>query len=293
MIVFLTGATGKIGQAFVSIFSSFGHRIIMLTRKSPSHGSVQGDLLLPDTYSHALQGVQAVIHMAAVTHSTCPEAYHSVNVKGTAALICACRKAGVSRFIHVSTRVATPDCGAYGVSKAEGERLVRESGLDWTILRPSEVYGAGGNEALENMIAMLRNGPVAPYVSDPRACIAPVHCEDIIAAIAATLERPESIGRSYLLVGPKEYTQKELLLHLRELYKVRTPLVPLPIFLLRAASLFFQLAKLKSPPFVPDQIPRMLCQKIANSDDAARDLGYSPRGIEIGLGVELNQTRKI
>lgn len=292
MNVFLTGATGKLGHALAAILASSGHSYTLLTRKPSYPSSVQGDLLRSETYSPALQGQQAVIHMAAATHSVSAVDYHRVNVLGTATLLDACRNAGVRRFIHVSTRVASPECGTYGESKAEGERLVRESGLDWTILRPSEVYSGGNKEAVERMITMLRNCPAVPYVNDSRVRLAPVHRDDVIAAIATALDRPESIGRCYLLAGPKQYTQKELLLHLRRLFDVRTLLIPIPVMLLRAVSVACSLAKLKSPPFVPDQIPRMLCQKLTDGDDAIRDLGFNPRSIEVGLMEELSPPQK-
>lgn len=283
MKVFITGGTGKLGQAVVSSLIVAGHQPSILSRNASFPLAVHGNLLEPESYAHALQGAQALIHLAALTHSANPDAYYTINARGTDLLLEACRAAGVRRFIHVSTQAVGKACGAYGESKAMAEDSVRQSGLDWTILRPAEVYMEVGREAIGRMIGSVRQGPMALYVADARALLAPVHRDDVVAAITAALCANQSIGKTYSLAGPEEFTQASFLRRLARLFAVRRVFVPVPLAVLRCASAFFTLLGLKSPPFVPDQIPRMLCAKERCLDDAWRDLGFAPRDISQGM----------
>lgn len=288
MNLFITGATGGLGHTLVKMLHSKGHSTTVLTRKATTTHSVPcrtivGDLLALPTYAHGLAGHQAVIHLAAVTHSTDPAQYHAVNTHGTELLLQAAAAAGVQRFLYVSTRAIGQGCGAYGESKALAEEAVRTSGLDWTILRPGEVYGASPNEAVDKTISATQRGLFIPYVAHPSALLAPVHRDDVLLAIIRALEASASIGMTYTLAGPQEFSQAEMIARLRDIFPgLRVP-VPVPVLALNLAAALFRLLKLRRPPFVPDQIPRLLCPKVAVDNLANKDLGFTPRTIEEGV----------
>jgi nucleoside-diphosphate-sugar epimerase len=287
MNVFVTGASGGLGAALAELLQARGHSLTLLSRRQVATAglarSVSGDLLRPDSYAAALPGHQAVLHLAALTHSADPDQYYAVNARGTELLLEAAAEAGVGRFLFVSTRAIGRACGAYGESKALAEAAVRASGLDWTILRPGEVYGASAGEAVGRTIAQVRSGFVVPYVAHSRALLAPVHRDDVLGAVAAALDAPASIGQTYTLAGPEEFTQAGMIRRLRRLYPgLRLP-VPVPVPLLRLAALLFRAAGLAKPPFVPDQIPRLLCIKERHDPRARADLGFVPRRLEDGL----------
>lgn len=286
MNLFITGATGGLGQPLATLLAAQGHHITLLSRKpGPSgHGSVvHGDLLNADTYAQALPGHDAVLHLAAVTHSPSPDKYYAANVLGTGAMVRAARLAGVRRFIFISTRAVGRACGAYGESKAMAEEAVRQSGLDWTILRPGEVYDGSGGEAVDRMIESVQRGHFVPYVADSRAQLAPVHLDDVLQAIAATLTSPASIGRAYTLAGPEVFTQGEMIRMLRTICPGPRLLLPVPALMLWAAALVFRALRLENPPFVADQIPRLLCPKESDISPAHADLGFTPRPLRQGV----------
>ena len=97
--------------------------------------TVSGDINDPDSLERACQGMDGVLHLAALTHSCIDAEYFKVNRDGTRNLINACKKNDVKRFIFVSSVAASGDGGAYGLSKLESEDLVCKSGLDWNVLR--------------------------------------------------------------------------------------------------------------------------------------------------------------
>jgi nucleoside-diphosphate-sugar epimerase len=160
----VTGASGFLGHAVCAELSSRGHEVCALVRRTGSEPSgttaVAGDLGDGDALTRLLGDVRPdwVIHLAAeIATQRDAGKIDEVNVHGTARLLAACQAAGTRRFAFAST-VVTGDAGgavldetstlpvqtAYGRSKQEGEQLVRESGLDTVIIRPSHVYGAGG-----------------------------------------------------------------------------------------------------------------------------------------------------
>lgn len=299
MNVFVTGGTGGLGRDLVQRLTSDGHQVVMLTRRSLSDcgnaRAVIGDILAPESYAGVLKGQDAVLHMAAVTHAVDPDRYYAVNTRGTEALVEAAAAAGVRRFVFVSTRAVGAECGAYGDSKALAEDVVRTSGLAWTILRPAEVYAPPGRQGEENrtlsqsnpggeavgrMLEAVRLWPVVPFVAHPRALLAPVCRGDIVAAIARSLDCPAAVGKTYSLAGPEVMTQAALARRLMRLLGRRRPLLPVPVAALRLVVLVSRLLGLSAPPFVPDQIARLLCVKDEATGAAGRDLDFAPRSIE-------------
>lgn len=287
MKLFVTGATGGIGQRLLPALIRAGHAVACLTRRSGSlpEGArpVAGDLLQPQAYAAHLAEADGILHLAALTHSGDPEAYFSINVEGTRRLVAAASGQGFAgRFVFMSTRAVGAACGAYGESKALAEDVVRRSGLSWTILRPGEVYGAGRGEAIDKLIRMVRRGPVVLLPGGNGPLLAPVHIDDVLEATLAALDAPAADGQVYTLAGPEEYTFAGLVAALEGAYGVRRLALRLPLGLLGLVSRIawrFGLAL----PVVPDQIPRLRCPKSAGSEAARRDLGFCPRALRSAL----------
>ncbi len=284
MNVFVTGATGGIGAGLVSRLLDDGCALSLLTRNPDGiavRGHVRiipGDLLAPESYAHALSACEAVIHMAAVTHAAKAERYFRVNAEGTRRLVKAA--AGLpGRFVFVSTRAVGEACGAYGASKAEAERIVRTSGLDWTIVRPAEVYGAAKGEAVAKVVESVLSSPFIPVPGDGSHTLAPVLLEDVLGGIAAALVRPEASENIYNLAGPEETTYLEFVRAIMARRGIRKPLVRIPLCILRLAALCFSLLPMDRPPLVRDQIPRLLGPKDSDIAPARRDLDFQPQSV--------------
>jgi uncharacterized protein YbjT (DUF2867 family) len=197
MILAVTGGTGFVGSHLLRLAAEAGHELHALTRKAqppePGIAWVEGALDRADSLSELCQGAEAVIHIAGLINGD-RAAFRRVNVEGTHALIAAARQAGVRRFVHVSSLAARePELSAYGASKAESEKLVRESGLDWTIVRPPAVFGPGDRETLE-LFRMAKRGLVA---LPPKGRFSVIHVEDLCRLLLALPERPETVGQLY------------------------------------------------------------------------------------------------
>lgn len=291
-IVLLTGP-GKLGRPLAARLAAAGLAGRLLSRRPPREGlppgweAAPGDVTRPETLAGPCAGIDAVLHLAAVTHSADPDLYDRTNRLGTANVLQAAQAAGARRFVHVSTRAIDLAGGAYSRSKAAAEALVAASPLAWTILRPAEVYGAGGGEGIDRLIAAVAARPIVLVVADRRARVAPLHVDDAVEAIAQAVLRDAAIGRVYTLAGPEEMSFRELAARVAGHLGVRRLLVPIPLPLI--ARIVGGTARAMRrlglrPPIVPDQIPRLLAPKPSDIGPARADLGFAPRTLEAGLG---------
>lgn len=293
MTIFLTGGSGGIGVSLAGLLLDKGHHVIVLTRspKASEPGRkrmLKGDLLRPETYASALGAADAIIHLAALTHSNDSQAYHRVNVEGTRRLLDAAKGNNFSgRFLYASTRAVGDACGAYGASKARAEELVTSSGLSWTILRPAEVYGASGTEAISALVRSAKASFLLPLPGRGEARLAPVHIDDVVNAFVSAAFHECLSGRIYTLAGPEELTYRQVAEKVLKYYRRKALLLPVPLMAFRLGALAFRMLGLEHPPLVADQILRLCCRKDANSESARRDLGFNPRSLVQSLEAGL------
>ena len=191
MILAVTGGTGFVGAHLLRLAADAGHEVRALTRRAqpaqPGVTWVAGDLAHP---ADLCAGADAVIHLAGVINAPDPGGFFEGNVAGTATLLAAATAAGVRRFVHVSSLAARePGLSAYGASKAASERLVEQSDLDWSIVRPPGVYGPGDRETLALFQLAARGLALIP--SDGRVSMIEVSdlCRALLALAAAPATR--------------------------------------------------------------------------------------------------------
>lgn len=146
----ITGGTGFVGGALIRHATAAGHRIRALARRpQPDRAGVEwiaGALDDPAALARLCAGADAVVHVAGVVNAPDRAGFVAGNVEGTRAILAA----AAGRFVHVSSLAARePALSDYGWSKAEAERLVESSPLDWTIVRPPAIYGPGDRDQLD------------------------------------------------------------------------------------------------------------------------------------------------
>lgn len=178
--VALTGATGFVGQAVLDEASRRGVPVRALTRRpqAPRDGVtwIAGDLDDAAALATLTDGADAVLHIAARTTAPDAAAFAAANVAGTAAVVAAAEAGGARRFVFVSSLSARePALSMYGASKAEAEKLVAASGLEWTVVRPPGVYGPRDVDYLE----MFRAARLGFVPLPPRGASSLIHVEDL------------------------------------------------------------------------------------------------------------------
>lgn len=194
MTIALTGGTGFVGQALLDAAAADGIPVQALARKPQADRKgvswYAGDLLNPKALSRMVRGTEAVVHVAGVVSATHPAEFEAGNVAGTMAVIEAAHKAGVPRFVYVSSLSARePGLSAYGASKARAEKLVRASGLDWTIVRPPAIYGPR-DDAMFELFRAAKWG-VVPMPKAGRASM--IHVQDLARLLLALIPGGEDV----------------------------------------------------------------------------------------------------
>lgn len=203
MKIAITGGTGFVGQALIDRADADGVLVQALARK-PQAGRdgiewIAGDLADRDALARLVEGVEAVIHVAGLTNAPNPAAFEAANVAGTLAVIEAARAAGVPRLVFVSSLSARePGLSAYGASKARAERVVKASGLDWTIVRPPTVYGPRDKDVFE--LFRAAKWGVVPTPKEGRSSI--IHVDDLARLLLALV--PGGEGVSHLTFEPDD-----------------------------------------------------------------------------------------
>lgn len=153
-VIAVTGGTGFVGSHFIEHALAQGHQLRALTRRPQAERAgvtwIEGALDKPDSLAALVQGADAVLHIAGVINVPDRAAFAAGNIEGTRAVIAAVETAGIRRFVQVSSLAARePELSDYGWSKAEADKLVMASRLDWTIVRPPAIFGPRDQEMLE------------------------------------------------------------------------------------------------------------------------------------------------
>lgn len=218
-LIAVIGGSGFVGRHICQQLAARGYRVRVPTRDRerakrlillPTVDVIRADVHDPAALAAIVNGCDAVINLVGVLHDAGgSRGFAAAHVELARKLVAACHASGVRRLLQMSAVAAAPDApSAYLRSKGEAERIVRESGLDWTIFRPSVIFGP--EDGFLNLFAgLLRLFPVLPLGS-PDAQFQPVYAGDVAAAFVHALSDGGSIGQSYDLCGPRRYTLREL-----------------------------------------------------------------------------------
>jgi NADH dehydrogenase len=216
--LFITGASGFIGRELLSRLapSPYDH-IYCLSRHPGGHAQdtqsggkvtwIAGSLEDVAAYAHYLARCETVVHLAGLTGKAARADYFKTNTEGTAALVEACKQAGVRNFLFISTiAVKYPEKAYYyyAQSKELAEKAVRESGLCYAIVRPTIVLG-GGSANWKNL-SKLANAPVVPLFGGGQTRIQPIAVEDLADCLVDLLDHDMFMNETYDLGGPETLT---------------------------------------------------------------------------------------
>jgi len=286
--VVVLGGSGFIGASLVNRLVQDGRNVRVPVRRLAKarhlliHSTVDVvETNLGDEASLAamLRGQDAVINLVGILQGRA-EDFERAHVELTRRVLAACATVGVRRYQHMSALGADASGPSmYQRSKGRAEALVRESALDWTIFRPSVVFGAG--DRFLNMFASLaRIAPVLP-IGGAEVRFQPVWVGDVAAAFANTLDHPLSFGRSYDLAGPRVYSLRELVSFAARASGHPRPVIALPDAVARLQARLMELAP-GEPLLSRDNLDSMKVNNIAPPGwSPAPELGLAHATLEI------------
>ncbi len=286
MRILITGATGAIGRKLIAKLENTGYALRILARKKPLFFSEKieysiGDLQNIKSLNKAANNIDIVIHLAGLTHSHNSRLYYAINTDGTKNLITACKSNDVKKIIHISSRTAGIEGGAYAHSKLLAEKIIISSGLNWMILRLSEVYGTSNKEMISRLLHIIKKSKFIPVIGAGDYLLSPIYIDDVIDVIVVILNNNSFTNKIYTISGPEIFTYNQLIDRLSRILKVERIKISVPVFFAKIIAFLFYLFKINM--FVQDQIPRLLCKKPADIMLAKKELNFNPRTIEAGI----------
>lgn len=298
-VVLVTGPSGFVGSHVIPALLEAGHRVVALIRSDAAGARVlgrlpaavrdrvelrRGDVTEPATLPAALRGVEAVVHLVAIPRDwDGGRSLRRVNEEGTRHVVEAMKAAGVRRLVHLGALGVVDDPRLhYASSKARAERLVAGSGLAWTILKPSVMWGE--RDGFFNILAdLVRRLPLVPIPGRGRARFQPFAVSDLARCVVLCLEREATIGQSYELGGPRIWTYRELVEEVVRALGARRWLVPLPVPLVWAVARTAELLRLPFP-VASDQVRQLALDNVTSLDAVERAFGFGPLDMAGRLG---------
>ncbi len=287
MKVLVTGGTGLLGGALLGLLLAEGHEVRCLVRAESLRASrldrlrielVHGDAGDAQAISRALSGVDALLHVAGIEYAL--------------QVVEAARRAEVGRLVVVGSTSAHSAYEFRSSPKLRMEERVRESGLDYTIVRPSMIYGSELDKNMHRLLRFLDRSPVFPMFGSGENLWQPVYHEDCARGVYEALVRLVAVGEDYDLPGAEALTYLELVRSAasalgRKPRIVRLPLEPVRRSLVAAERLRLPL------PIKSEQVLRIREDKAYPYDKAERDLDYAPRPFREGIALEVARLREL
>jgi uncharacterized protein YbjT (DUF2867 family) len=287
-MILITGATGYIGRHLVARLVQNGERPRCLVRDVKRAAAIvpagqvelaQGDTTQADTLAAALQGVDTVVHAAFITadhKQSHGNSYYETNVQGTANLIKAAQEAGVTRIIEISGLGTRPDKpGTYMQGRYEAERMLKESGLNWTIIQPSVLFGKDA-PFIKGLADLIRTSPVVPLIGGGKIQFQPIYVEDVITVVLKVLQEAERTNhKTYTIGGPQYYTFTQVidaLLHTMHKNRIKAPA---PNVLIGIGAALME-AVLPRPPLTKAAMTLFTFDNITDINAVERDFGFAP-----------------
>lgn len=283
-MILLTGATGFLGGYVLKELVEKGHEVTCFVRKTSNVDTIKklnvkyvyGELDNQKSIYEALMGKEALINIASLGFGHAPN------------IISACEEANVKRTIFVSTTgiftKLNPD--SKGI-RLEAERLIIESNLDYTIIRPTMIYGTPKDRNMCRLVKYLKKIRVLPILGDGTYLQQPVYVTDLASAIVRAYETTVSIKKAYNISGAKALTYNEVVDITAKALGKKVIKIHVPMKL--SYNMLQVYEKISRKPILKaEQVLRLNENKDFSHEEATIDFGYDPLSYEEGIKLEIN-----
>lgn len=292
--VLVAGGTGFIGRYIVRSLLAKGYDVTVMSRNPdraasalpPGAAARFGDVRRAETLQEAMAGMEVVVSTVQFPNHPVENprkgyTYMAVDGEGTVRQVAAAKAAGVRRFLYISgagTREGqtTP----WFRAKLMAEKAVRESGMAYTIFRPSWVYGPE-DRSLNRFAGFARTLPFVPVIGNGEIRVQPLLVKDLADIVAAAVDAPQTYQKTYDVGGPAAMTMNEILRTMLKVMGKRRPLLHGPVPLVKGAAAL--LALLPNPPLSPAAVDFILMDEPVDIGPLLADLPVRLTPLEEGL----------
>jgi NADH dehydrogenase len=299
-VVAVAGGTGFVGGAIARELRRRGHQVVVLSsRGEASRGLLPDDVAIRQVdvttgrgLPEALAGVDALVVALAFRNSPIEQprrgqTFEAVDAGGTERLVAAARDQQLGAILYISGAGAAPDADRHWFrAKWRAEEAIRASGLRWTILRPTWIYGPR-DVSLNRFVGFARRLPAVPLTNRGRQPLAPVFVDDVAAAAADLLVRPAGAEATFEIGGPEVLEMRDIVRRASRRAGLDRPIVPGPAPLLKIGAA--PLTLLPSPPLTPDAIDFINQPAVVDPAPLRAALGREMRRLDEALATYLGR----
>jgi NADH dehydrogenase len=289
-MILITGAAGVMGSSLMKSLHEKGYKCRALVLENDPNAErikdfadeiIYGDITKPETIKYCCKDVDTVYHLAAIIISYEKKMFTKVNVNGTQNILNEALKDNVRHFIYISSAsVVYPKTNPYSRSKIACEKMIKQSGLNYTIIRPTLVYDFGkGSIEFDAFLNYLKAFPVVPFIGRGNAIKRPVRVDALKKGLTSICNATIAYGKIYNFSGSTKITMKDFAkLCLSLLNKKNKPIMPVPVFLCRFMA-FVMGIFMKKPPLRWQVISGVIQDADLNPNEAIKETGFTASDI--------------
>jgi len=291
-MIYIAGGTSFLGQRVVKRFLEEKYDVTCLSRseetknklfklKEKYNGNlniVSGNLQNPNSLFYGLTGVQTAIYLVRLEYTDYVKNF-----------IYSAKKLGVKRVVFISsTTVLLPYDLDVKKQKLESEEMIKNSGLDYTILRPTMIYGGEGDNNFSKMLKFIKTKKFFVVFGNGENLIQPIYVDDVASAIISVLDNEKTIGKTYEICGKEPIKYIEMLKIVKDKLKSNFMIIRLSIGFSKFVVKVFK-GVFKNFDLDVSQIEGMKIDKAYSYEDALRDFGFNPLPFEVGIEKEIKE----
>lgn len=291
-MIYIAGGTSFLGQRVVKRFLEEKYDVTCLSRseetknklfklKEKYNGNlniVSGNLQNPNSLFYGLTGVQTAIYLVRLEYTDYVKNF-----------IYSAKKLGVKRVVFISsTTVLLPYDLDVKKQKLESEEMIKNSGLDYTILRPTMIYGGEGDNNFSKMLKFIKTKKFFVVFGNGENLIQPIYVDDVASAIISVLDNKKTIGKTYEICGKEPIKYIEMLKIVKDKLKSNFMIIRLSIGFSKFVVKVFK-GVFKNFDLDVSQIEGMKIDKAYSYEDALRDFGFNPLPFEVGIEKEIKE----
>ncbi len=288
-IVLIAGGTGFVGEAVRNAIRDSGRQVRLLVRSRDDAERMQelgfetafGDSLDPQSLYAAMDGVDSVVNLVAIIKESGDATFERINFQGTANLVNAARQASVARLVQMSALGADNlPAFPYHHTKWRAENYVKDHIPEWTIIRPSIIFGPSSSDEVQfasQLADLVSSAPVIPLPGGGTARFQPIHTADVGGAFTAALTDDKYIGQTLEIGGPEVLTYAGMIDAIAEASHVNKPKIPVPVPLIRFGVRLLAPLPGVEAPVTAEQLDMLQLDNTTANNAAPELLGYAPK----------------
>jgi len=290
----ILGASGFIGNYLTLTLLHLGYITHLLyNRKDPQFTSVRGKVVTfrgsienEKALEECFESCETVYHLVGLIAQTKDKTFEKVVEGGTEKVVRAAQNAGVRKIIYLSALGTAPDSDSlYFQTKYRAEQTIINSGLDYTIFRPSIVYGAE-DQFINRIASMIKRAPFLPVIGDGLYRLQPVYVEELCAVMASAASEDFTSRKIYEIGGPEQLTYLEIVDIIKRVLEIKRVNIHIPIGLVRLVAALMEKI-IKRAPITTDQIKMMRAGSTCDATVAEKAFNVKFSALETQLSKYL------